>query len=144
MQVWDDVYQKNNRCAVQLTTALLPAMLERGWGRVITISSIHGREAGSNPWFMAAKAAEIALMKGLAIDRELASKGVTFNTVAPGHIWIENKDPEPSQALLEEIPVGVLGRPEDVAAAVVFLCSQQACHINGACLVIDGGEGKAF
>lgn len=133
LQTWDEVYQKNNRCAIQLTRLLLPTMLERHWGRVVTISSIHGREAGSNPWFMVAKAAEIALMKGLAVDPSLSGRGVTFNTVAPGYIFIEGKDTEPSR-----------GTPEDVAAAVVFLCSQQAKHINGACVVVDGGEGKAF
>ena len=132
MEVWDQVYQKNTRVAVQLTRALLPSMLERGWGRVVTISSIHGREAGSNPWFMCAKAAEIALMKGLAMSVP-AESGVTFNTAAPGFISIQGKDTEPSR-----------GTPEDVAAAVVFLCSVQARHVNGACLVVDGGEGKAF
>jgi 3-oxoacyl-[acyl-carrier protein] reductase len=133
MEVWDQGYQKNARCAEQLTLAFLPMMVKRGWGRVVTIASIHGREAGSNPWFMMAKSAEIALMKGLAVDSSLAGRGVTFNTVAPGYIYIEGKDTEPS-----------VGTPEDVAAAVVFLCSQQASHVNGACLPVDGGEGKAF
>ena len=133
METYDQVYQKNARAAVQLTLGLLPAMLERGWGRVVTISSIHGREAGSTPAFMMAKSAEIALMKGLAVDRSLSGRGVTFNTVAPGYISIEDKDTEPSR-----------GTPEDVAEAVLFLCSQQARHVNGACLVVDGGEGKAF
>jgi 3-oxoacyl-[acyl-carrier protein] reductase len=133
LATWDEVYQKNARVAVQLTRDLLPTMLERGWGRVVTISSIYGREAGTKPWFMMAKSAEIALMKGLAMESDLWARGVTFNTVAPGYIFIEGKDTEPSK-----------GTPEDVAAAVVFLCSQQARHINGACLVVDGGEGKAF
>ena len=132
MESWDQVYQKNARTAVQLTRSLLPMMLERDWGRVVTISSIHGREAGSNPWFMMAKAAEIALMKGLAMEY-LGSQWVTFNTVAPGFISIEGKDSAPSA-----------GTPDDVAAAVAFLCSAQAKHINGACLVVDGGESKAF
>ena len=132
LETWDDVYQKNARCAVQLTRALLPTMLERGWGRMVTIASIHGREAGSTPGFMMAKSAEIALMKGLAMS-VTPDKRVTFNSVAPGFIHIEGKDTEPSK-----------GTPEDVAAAVAFLCSQQAKHINGACLVIDGGEGRAF
>ena len=132
LETWDQVYQKNNRCAIQLTRALLPAMLVRSWGRVVTIGSIHGREAGSTPWFMCAKAAEIALMKGLAMTIP-SEQGVTFNTVAPGFISILDKDTEPSR-----------GTPEDVANAVVFLCSVQARHINGACLVVDGGEGKAF
>jgi 3-oxoacyl-[acyl-carrier protein] reductase len=133
IETWDQVYQKNARCAIQLTKALLSTMLERGWGRVVTISSVHGREAGSTAGFMMAKSAEIALMKGLAVHPTLFGRGVTFNTVAPGYIFIEGKDTEPSK-----------GTPEDVAAAVVFLCSQQARHINGACLVVDGGEGKAF
>ena len=133
LEVWAQVHQKNASVALQLTTGLLPAMLERGWGRVVTIASIHGREAGSKPWFMMAKSAEIALMKGLAVDPSLSGRGVTFNTVAPGFISIPGKDTEPS-----------VGTPEDVASAVVFLCSVPARHINGACLVVDGGEGKAF
>ena len=83
-------------------------------------------------------------MKALAMDKELVRNRVTFNTVAPGFIYIGGKDSEPSTELLEEIPAGVLGRPEDVAAAVVFLCSQQASYINGACLVVDGGESRTF
>lgn len=132
LKTWDQVYQKNTRCAVQLTRVLLPTMLEQGWGRVVTISSIHGREAGSHPWFMVAKSAEIALMKGLAVT-VLPEYGVTFNSVAPGFVSIEGKDTLPSR-----------GAPEDVASAVAFLCSVPARHINGACLVVDGGEGKAF
>ena len=133
MEVWDQVYQKNARCAVQLTRTLAPKMVEQGWGRVVTVGSIHGREAGSNPWFMMAKSAEIALMKGLAMGVSPYDYNVTFNTVAPGYIYIEGKDTEASR-----------GTPEDVAHAVLFLCSKQAKHINGACLVVDGGESKAF
>lgn len=140
LETWDQVYQKNARCAIHLTRALLSPMVQRGWGRVVTISSIHGREAGSNPWFMMAKSAEIALMKGLAMDHSLFYAGVTFNTVAPGRIFIQGKDPEP----VEGGPIPLRGTPEDVAAAVVFLCSKQARHINGACLVVDGGESRAF
>lgn len=131
LHTWDEVYQKNARAAVQLTRNRLPYMLEQDWGRVVNISSIHGREAGSNPWFMMAKSAEIAMMKGLAMT--YLGTGVTFNTVAPGYIYIQCKDETPSR-----------GTPADVASAVAFLCSQQARHINGACLVVDGGESRAF
>lgn len=101
------------------------------WGRVITISSIYGKEKGYNPYFTAAKAAQIAFMKSLAGKHE----GITFNTICPGHIDVGKPFPDDPQ---------VIGKPEDVANIVAFLCSERAKHINGACITVDGGESYSF
>lgn len=101
------------------------------WGRVITISSIFGKEKGHNPYFTAAKAAQIAYMKSLAGT----VKGTTFNTICPGHIDVGKEFiGKPT----------VIGKPEDVANLVVFLCSGKAKHINGSCITVDGGESHSF
>jgi len=104
---------------------------KKKWGRVITISSIYGKEKGPNPGFTAAKAAQIACMKSLAGKYN----GITFNTICPGHINVGKKFPSKPK---------VVGKPEDVASIVTFLCSDKAKHINGACITVDGGESHAF
>ena len=101
------------------------------WGRVITISSIFGKEKGWNAGFTASKSAQIAYMKSLAGT----VKGTTFNTICPGHIDVGKRftdDPK------------IIGKPEDVANIVTFLCSDLAKHINGACITVDGGESHSF
>lgn len=136
----DEVWQKNVKAMVEFTQWALNGMLQRKWGRVITISSIHGREYGSRAVFMAAKAAQIAYMKGLARRPEYVRNGVTFNTVCPGNVLVEGKPAVDCEAL----PMGRMGKPEEVAALVAFLCSDEAAWINGSQIVIDGGEGHAL
>ena len=152
-QVWRDVHQKNMGVAVSFTRWAVPAMRERGWGRVVCISSMHGKEGQGRPWFAAAKAAQIAMMKTFAKSRDDVRAGITFNTVAPGSImipdtgWAEEKkrDPEAYEALMDrDYPLGRLGTPEEVAAVVAFLCSPDASLVNGACVVVDGGESNAY
>lgn len=125
---WNKVYEKNAGSAIKFTMKCLPYMRKKGWGRVVTISSIFGKESGGKPWFNMAKSAEISLMKNLAGKYN----GITFNSIAPGHIDIGS----------EEL-TGV-GKPYDVANIVVFLCSDRAKHINGACITVDGGESRSF
>ena len=131
INTWHEVYQKNAMAAVYFTRAFLAEMTKRGWGRVVTISSIYGREGGGRPWFNMAKAAEISLMKCMAQYKDL--RGITFNSVAPGYINVRGK-PYHDEA----------GKPEDVADLVTFLCSERASFINGSCIAIDGGEGRSF
>jgi len=128
---WEEVYEKNAGVARKLTMQFLPYMKKQKWGRVITISSIYGKEAGGRPWFNMAKAAEISLMKNLAGKYS----GVTFNTICPGHIDVEKPFPDAPS---------IVGKPEDIAGIVTFLCSDKSKHINGACVVVDGGESKSF
>lgn len=153
MSVWQEVHQKNAGAAAAFTRWAIPAMRRKGWGRVIAIASIYGKQGGGRPWFTAAKAAQIAAMKSLAMTPYLVREGITFNTVAPGSImipdtgWAEEEacDPEAFATRMQaEFPLGRLGSPEEVAALVLFLCSRQASLVNGACIVVDGGESAAF
>ncbi len=153
VQVWLDVYNRNALAAMRFTRLVLPCMLKQKWGRVITVTSIYGREGGGKPWFNMAKSAEISLMKSLSLDTDLVRQGITFNSIAPGAIMIpgtlweseKEKDPKGFQEYVNQnYPLGRLGTPEEVAHVVAFLCSQQAALVNGACLVVDGGESRSF
>jgi 3-oxoacyl-[acyl-carrier protein] reductase len=152
-QVWVDVYNKNAMAAVRFTKLAIPFMRKQKWGRVVTIASIYGREGGSRPWFNMAKSAEISLMKTLAMNADLVRDGITFNTVAPGNIMIPDtgwekemkKDPASFKKMVDSnFPLGRLGTPEEVASMVVFLCSEKASLVNGACIAVDGGESRSF
>ena len=152
-EVWIDVYNKNAMAAVRFTMLAIPFMRKQKWGRVVTIASIYGREGGGRPWFNIAKSAEISLMKTLAVTPYLVRDGITFNSVAPGGIMIpdtgweaeKEKDPEGFARMLDKnYPLGRLGTPEEVANTIVFLCSEKASLVNGACIPVDGGESRSF
>lgn len=152
-QVWLDVYSKNTLAATRFTMWAIPYMRAQKWGRVVTISSIFGREGGSRPWYNVAKTAQVALMKNLSLNRDLARDGITFNTVAPGSTmvpdtgWDSAKEKDPvafAQMLDREYPLGRLGSPEEIASVVAFVCSEQATLLNGATIAVDGGESKSF
>jgi len=133
------VFEKNVWAAVKCTVMAIPLMKKQKWGRVVTIASMYGKEAGGKPWFTMAKAAEIALMKSLAKDNFLAGSGITCNCCSPGHVLLPDKP-----IGLINSPLGRPGTPEEVADAVVFLCSERASLINGCNLVCDGGESFSF
>lgn len=142
------VMNANLWSAVALMKHIVPGMQERGWGRVVNISSIFGREYGGTAPYMAAKAAMIAASKhtGMAVAKD----GVTVNSVAPGSIlhaggtWEKFSQNNPKEVVDEfidrNLPMGKFGWPEPVAAAVAFLASTQADLITGACLNVDGGQ----
>lgn len=151
--VWREVIDKNLTSAMKYSKMFLPHMLKNKWGRVVTITSIYGRQAGGRPWFNVAKTAQTTLMKNLAINSKYASANITFNTVAPGGIWIPNtgwedmKKDNPTKFnnfIKSNFPRGSMGTPEEVANVVVFLCSQGASLINGASISADGGESVYF
>lgn len=152
-EVWTDVYNKNAMAAVRFTRLALPYMRKQRWGRVVTIASIYGREGGGRPWFNMAKSAEISLMKTLAMNPDLVRDGITFNSVAPGAIMIPDtgseeemkKNPKEFAKMVNlNFPLGRLGTPEEVASVVVFVCSEKTNLLNGACIVVDGGESRSF
>ena len=151
--VWADVYNKNALAAIRFTNWALPYMRKQRWGRVVTITSTLGKEAGGRPWFNVAKVAQTALMKNLAMNFNLVRDGITFNSVAPGSIMIpdtgwqreRDKDPKVFDRMVDKkFPLGRLGTPEEVASVVAFVCSQQASLLNGASILVDGGESRCF
>lgn len=152
-KIWTDVYAKNALAAMRFTVLMLPIMRKQKWGRIVTVSSISGREGGARPWFAMAKNAEIVLMKTLAMTPYLARDNITFNSVAPGAIMIPDTGWEKekkrdlkgfNRKVNAGFPLGRLGNPEEVADVVAFLCSRQASLVNGACITIDGAESRSF
>lgn len=143
LEEWNAVLAINLTGAMLCSQLALPAMIDRGFGRVVLVGSIAGRTVPRIAG--AAYAASKAALAGLARSLVAASAGtsVTVNMVAPGHIatgMIGPLESEASTAAIARIPVGRIGAPEDVAAAITFLISDDAGFINGAILDINGGE----
>jgi len=152
-EVWRDVYNKNVLAAIRFTNSSIPYMRGQKWGRVVTITSIFGREAGARPWFSMAKTSQTSFMKALAMKHYLSKDGITFNSVAPGAIMIpdtgwdrmlKENPKELREFIKRELPLGRLGTPEEIANAVVFICSERASLLNGASIPVDGGQGKSI
>lgn len=140
---WDIVIDSHLRATWLCTKAALPAMRAAKWGRIVNTSSIH-HTGGGRPGltsYAAAKGAISAFSRTAA--KEVAADGITVNTVAPGFVRTDmlTRLPQDFQdRVRSQSPVGRPAEPEEVAAAVVFLCSQQASYINGALLAVDGGR----
>jgi 3-oxoacyl-[acyl-carrier protein] reductase len=155
---WDDTgpselesaFRGNVVVTARVTKLVLPGMIGRGWGRIVVITSVWGREAGGAPAYNVAKAGEISLVKSLA--REVASKGVTVNGVAPGSVlwegggWHRRSQADPqgiADFVRQEMPMGRFGTVEEVASVVAFVCSRQASLLNGANISVDGAQGRS-
>ena len=144
------VLDLNLRPALQAAQAVLPAMRARGWGRIVNIASLTVLGARERSSYAAAKAGLIAATRGWAL--ELAAAGITVNCIAPGPTetaLFRTNNPTGSEAerrLLAGVPVGRFGRPEEVAAAIAFMLSEEAGFITGQTLFVDGGSsiGKAL
>ena len=138
---WDNVIAVNLTGAFLAIQQVLPAMLRERWGRIINISSVVG-ESG-NPGqanYVASKAGLIGLTKSIA--QEMGSRNITVNAVAPGYVETDmtlGLAQELKDKMLEHIPLKRIGRPEDVAAAVRFLASEEASYITGHVLDVNGG-----
>ncbi|HVI52324.1 MAG TPA: SDR family oxidoreductase [Candidatus Sulfotelmatobacter sp.] len=139
----DEVLRVNLHPAVQMVQALLPAMQARGWGRIVNISSLTVLGSVERTAYAAAKAALVSFTRGWAL--ELATTGVTVNAVAPGptetELFRTNNPPgsESEQRYLAGVPMGRFGTPDEIAAAITFLLSDEAGFITGQTLHVDGG-----
>ena len=138
---WDRVIATNLTGVFLLTQAVIKSMVRRRYGRIVNVTSVVGLMGNAGQAnYAASKAGIVGFTKSVA--RELASRNVTCNAVAPGFIataMTEAIAEEPRQKLLAEIPLGRLGTPEDVAAAVAFLASDEASYITGHVLNVSGG-----
>ena len=138
---WDQVIQVNLTAAFRLSRAVLRGMMKKRWGRIVQITSIVG--ATGNPGqgnYAAAKAGLIGMTKSLAA--EVASRNITVNAVAPGFIQTAMTDvltDQQKEAIATRIPLARMGRPEEIAAAVVYLASEEAAYVTGETIHINGG-----
>jgi len=140
---WDAVLRADLDSLFNMTKPVCDGMTERGWGRIINISSVNAQKgAFGQVNYSAAKAGMHGFTKALAL--EVARKGVTVNTVSPGYIGTKMVTAVPQDILeskiLPQIPMGRLGRPQEVAALVAYLASDAAAFITGANIAINGGQ----
>jgi 3-oxoacyl-[acyl-carrier protein] reductase len=147
---WRAVLEVNVMATLYASKAAVPHMRKRGWGRIIHISSVWGRESGGGSAYNAAKAAVISMSKSMAQD--LAKFGILVNTVAPGSVWFPDggwdkrmqANPEKIEAFVKaEMPLGRFGQPEEIAAVVALLASERGSLVTGACWVVDGSQGRS-
>jgi 3-oxoacyl-[acyl-carrier protein] reductase len=137
---WSSVIDTNLTGAFHCTRRALDDMLSARFGRIVNISSISAERANSGQSnYAAAKAGLLAYTRTIA--REMGKRGITCNAVTPGFIETEMTAELPVDEIRKAIPAGRLGTPADVAAAVAFLCSDQASYVNGATLAVDGALG---
>jgi 3-oxoacyl-[acyl-carrier protein] reductase len=148
---WQEQFDLNLFAPVRLARLCAPSMEKRGGGSIVNIGSIYGRESGGPLTYNASKAALHSFTKMLA--RELAPKNIRVNTIAPGSIlapggnWERRFKENPAfekDFISHEMPAGRLGRPDEVAYAVVMLASPRASWITGTCIPVDGAQGRSI
>jgi acetoacetyl-CoA reductase len=140
---WDAVMRTNLDSCFSMTKQVMDGMVDRGWGRVINVSSVNGQKgAFGQTNYSAAKAGIHGFTKALAL--EVARKGVTVNTISPGYIGTKMVTAIPKEILdskiLPQIPIGRLGKPDEVAGLIIYLCSEEAAFVTGANISINGGQ----
>ncbi len=142
-EAWDAVIHTNLDSAFNMSKQVLDSMVERGWGRIINVSSVNGQKgAFGQTNYSAAKAGLHGFTKALAL--EVAKKGVTVNTISPGYIGTKMvtaiRQDILDEKILPQIPLGRLGQPEEVAGLIIYLASNEAAFVTGANISINGGQ----
>jgi acetoacetyl-CoA reductase len=140
---WDAVIRTNLDSVFNMTKQVMDGMVERKWGRIVSVSSVNGQKgAFGQTNYSAAKAGMHGFTKALAL--EVAKSGVTVNTISPGYIGTRMVTAIPQDILdskiLPQIPVGRLGKPEEIAGLVAYLASEEAAFVTGANISINGGQ----
>lgn len=140
---WDAVMRTNLDSLFNMSKQVVDGMTERGWGRVINVSSVNGSKgAFGQTNYSAAKSGVHGFTKALAL--EVAKKNVTVNTISPGYIGTKMVMAIPKEVLdskiLPQIPLGRLGKPEEVAGLIIYLASEEAAFVTGANIAINGGQ----
>jgi acetoacetyl-CoA reductase len=140
---WDVVIKTNLDSCFNMTKQVCDGMVDRGWGRIINISSVNGQKgAFGQVNYSAAKAGMHGFTKALAL--EIARKGVTVNTISPGYIGTKMVLAIPQDVLdskiIPQIPMGRLGKPDEIAGLVAYLASEEAAFLTGANIAINGGQ----
>jgi acetoacetyl-CoA reductase len=140
---WRAVISTNLDSVFNVTKQVYDGMMDRGWGRIINVSSVNGSKgAFGQSNYAAAKAGMHGFTKSLAL--ESARKGVTVNTISPGYIGTKMVTAIPKEVLdskiLPQIPIGRLGKPEEIAGLIIYLCSEEAAFVTGANIAINGGQ----
>lgn len=138
---WFDIMQTNLTSVFRMSKAVLRAMMKKRCGRIITIGSVVGSMGNAGQTnYAAAKAGVLGFTKSLA--KEVASRGITVNAIAPGFIdtdMTKDLSDEQKQAIFSQVPANRLGLPEEIAATVAFLASRQAAYITGETIHVNGG-----
>lgn len=145
LDAWHKVINTNLNGIFNMTRQVINRMIERNYGRIINISSINGQKGQFGQVnYSASKAGIVGFTKALAL--EVARKGITVNTISPGYVATDMMNSIPQhirEQIITQIPVGRLGKPEEIARAVIFLASEDSSFITGANLAINGGHYMA-
>ena len=146
LAAWKVVIGTNLDSVFNMTKPVYDGMMDRGWGRIINVSSVNGSKgAFGQTNYAAAKSGMHGFTKSLAL--ESSRKGVTVNTISPGYIGTKMVTAIPANVLegkiIPQIPVGRLGKPEEVAGLIIYLCSEEAAFVTGANIAINGGQHMA-
>jgi acetoacetyl-CoA reductase len=140
---WDAVIRTNLDSVFNMTKQVMDGMTDRGWGRIINVSSVNGQKgAFGQTNYSAAKAGMHGFTKALAL--EVAKKGVTVNTISPGYIGTKMvtaiREDILNEKIIPQIPVSRLGKPEEIAGLIIYLASDEAAFLTGANISINGGQ----